>query len=170
VGTVLDKRSGGATLSTFLAGCVGLVALLAGSVVAVIVLLLVGQNVIVGSVPTQVDSSFVGTFTHQGKTGRLSGAGAEVFQKQVAERTKASINPARIAAYNLDYHVFGTYFYPVRISVNPDGGFSPRYSLMQQGSGLVWREDGRAFAQVRTADFSEDEWGVLLEPYVEFDQ
>jgi len=166
----MGSESSGSVLPKILAGCVLFVGLLVGGAVLVVIGTVVGQNLVVGSAPTEIDSTFEGTLSADGRYGTLSGEGAVVFQEFVAERSAASVNPFRIAAFNFDYHVVGTYGYSLRISVNPADRYSPNYTLTQSGRGFVWREDGAAFAQVRSADFTVEELITALEPFTQFEE
>ncbi len=166
----MGSESSGSMLPKILAGCVLFVGLLVGGAVLLVIGTVVGQNLVVGSAPTAIDRSFEGTLFAEGRYGTLSGEGAVVFQEFVAERSAASVNPFRIAAFNFDYHVMGTFRYPLRISVNPADRYAPNYTLTQSGSGFVWREDGAAFAQVRSADFTVVELVTALEPFTRYEE
>ena len=154
-------------LPKLLLGCVLMVGLLTGVLAASVLGVIVGQNLLIGSPPTAINADFTGDVSADGEFHRLTGEGAEVFQQFIAERSSASINPLRILAYNFDYHVMGTYSYPLHINVSPANGYRPNYDLSQSGSGFVWREDGAAFAQIRSAQFSIEELLAALEPYTQ---
>jgi len=152
-------------LPKILAGCVLVISAIAAAIFAGVLAVLIGGNMLMGSAPTHVDASYTGSVYSDGISGQLTGEGAVVFRDFVANRSHPSLNPVRILWYNFDYHVVGMYGYPLSASVSPTDGYGD-YSLTQDGTGFVWRENGAAFAQVRSADFSDEELAIALKPHL----
>lgn len=167
----MAESSMGKTIAKVIAGCMALITGLTLAGVILFLAVVVGQNQVMGSEPTDIDTTFVadvgGTALSEfSYDDQLSGEGAHILQDMVAQRSSASLNPFAIMSYNFDYHVTGSARYEVTLWARPEGVYNKSYNVRQSGHTFLWRENGAAFAQVRKAEYDAQELADALRPHI----